>query len=95
MTKQAEQEDKQGDEDKKTSSSGAQEKNSGKFKFFCQKILPKIFESVVQALILKGEVGFFLKTEKCSQNHSVKCPSLFVSLGMFPHDFCGASQLPV
>ena len=86
-------EKKQGDEGKKTSR--AQEKNSGKFKFFCQEILPKNFESVVQAEISKGEVGFFLKTEKCSQDHSVKCSSLFVSLGMFPHDFCGASQLPV
>ena len=83
----------QGDEDKKTSR--AQEKNSGKFKFFCQKVLPKNFESVVQAVILKGEVGFFLKTEKRSQDHSVKCPSLFVSLGKFPVDFPGTSQLPV
>ena len=85
-------EKKQGDEDKKTSR--AQEKNSGKFKFFVKKNYKENFQRAVQVVRLKGEVRFFLKIGECSQDHSVKCPSLFVSLGRFPHDFCGASQLP-
>ena len=75
--------------------SGAQDKTSGKFKFFWQKNSTKNFESIVQALMLKGELQFFWKTGNCSQNQSVECSSLFVCLGMFPHDFCGGSQLPV
>ena len=57
--------------------------------------MAEIFESVVQAGNLKGEDSFFPKIADRCQNYSVKCPSLFVSPGMFPFDFCGASQLPV
>ena len=78
-----------------TSTSWAQDKKSGKFKFYEQKIYTENFESAAQVEILKGEARFFLKTAECSQNHSAKCPSLIVSPGMFPVDFCGTSQLPV
>ena len=70
-------------------------KNSGKFKFFCKKFSLNFFESVVQAVTLKGELGFFLKIGDSFQDHYVKSPSLIVSLGVFPHDFPGTSQLPV
>ena len=93
MTKQAEQEDKQGDEDKKTSR--AQEKNSGKFKFFVKKNYTENFQRAVQVVNSKGEVGFFLKIGECLQDHTVKCSSLFFSLGRFPHDFRRTSQVPV
>ena len=79
-------------EDEKTSR--AQEKNSGKFKFFVKKNYAEKFQRAAQVVTSKGEVGFFLKIGECSQDDSVNCPSLFVSLGRFPHDFCGASQLP-
>ena len=56
-----------------------------------QKIDAEIFESAVQAVTVKGEVGIFLKTKKCSQDHSVKCPRLFMSPSLFPVDFPGTS----
>ena len=42
----------------------------------------------------KGEDKTSLKTGNYSQDQSFMSGALFVSLGRFPVDFCGASQLP-
>ena len=42
----------------------------------------------------KGEDGTCQKVGKYSQDQSYVSGALFVSLGRFPVDFCGASQLP-
>ena len=79
----------------KTSASRAQGKTSGKFKFFIKKNHAEIFKRTVQVINSKGEHRFFLGIGGWLQDHSVNCPNLFISPGMIPFDFYGASRLPV